>query len=82
MQSTPRDCAARFIEAVLNGSIQSRNSRRLMLIPQIQIFSKHEFPSFSTETTTQNESIHLSYGVGWGLYWLPFGEAFFKEGHG
>jgi CubicO group peptidase (beta-lactamase class C family) len=23
----------------------------------------------------------LSYGLGWGLYWSPYGEAFFKEGH-
>lgn len=80
MQTTPRDYA-RFVEAVLNGSIPSKSARRLMLTPQIQIFSKHEFPSLSTETTTENQVIRLSYGLGWGLYWSPFGEAFFKEGH-
>lgn len=80
MQTTPRDYA-RFVEAVLNGSIPSRSPRRLMLTPQIRIFSKHQFPTLATETTTENEAIHLSYGLGWGLYWSPFGEAFFKEGH-
>ena len=23
----------------------------------------------------------LSYGLGWGLYFTPYGKAFFKEGH-
>jgi hypothetical protein len=29
-----------------------------MLTPQIQIVSKHEFPTLSTETTTENIAIH------------------------
>jgi CubicO group peptidase (beta-lactamase class C family) len=52
-----------------------------MLTSQIQILSKHEFPSLSTETTTANRAIDLSYGLGWGLYRTPYGRAFFKEGH-
>ena len=52
-----------------------------MLEPQVQIVSRHEFPSLSSETTTANRAIHLSYGLGWGLYWTPYGKAFFKEGH-
>ena len=52
-----------------------------MLSPQIQILSKHEFPTLSTETTDENKGIRLSYGLGWGLYWTPYGRAFFKEGH-
>jgi CubicO group peptidase (beta-lactamase class C family) len=52
-----------------------------MLSSQIQIMSKHEFPSLSEETTTDNRAIHLSYGLGWGLYWTRYGRAFFKEGH-
>jgi CubicO group peptidase (beta-lactamase class C family) len=35
----------------------------------------------NTETSTENQSIRLSYGLGWGLYWTPYGRAFFKEGH-
>jgi hypothetical protein len=52
-----------------------------MLSPQIQIFSKRQFPTLATDTTDENKSIHLSYGLGWGLYWTPYGRAFFKEGH-
>ena len=80
MQTTLRDYA-RFIQAVLSGGILDRKSRDLMLSPQIQIMSKHEFPSLSTETTTTNRAIHLSYGLGWGLYQTRYGKAFFKEGH-
>jgi CubicO group peptidase (beta-lactamase class C family) len=80
MQTTLRDYA-RFVQAVLGDGILDRKSRDLMLSPQIQILSKHEFPSLSTETTTANRAIHLSYGLGWGLYQTPYGTAFFKEGH-
>ncbi len=80
MQTTLRDYS-RFVEAALNGNIPDRSGRELMLSPQMQITSRHEFPSLSTETTTENQAIRLSYGLGWGLYWSPYGEAFFKEGH-
>lgn len=52
-----------------------------MLSPQVHIFSKHEFPSLATETTDENKSLRLSYGLGWGLFWTSQGKAFFKEGH-
>ena len=52
-----------------------------MLTPQIAINEKHEFPSLNTETTDANRGIKLSYGLGWGLYFTPYGRAFFKEGH-
>ena len=52
-----------------------------MLSPQVRIKTKHEFPSLNTEMTTDNDAIRLSYGLGWGLYWTPYGKAFFKEGH-
>ena len=52
-----------------------------MLTPEVQIYEKHEFPSLNTETTDANRAIKLSYGLGWGLYFTPYGRAFFKEGH-
>ena len=52
-----------------------------MLSPQIQIASKHQFPTLENASTDANRTIRLSYGLGWGLYWCPYGEAFFKEGH-
>src|SRR2546421_11717115 len=33
------------------------------------------------ETSEGNKAIRLSYGLAWGLYWTPYGKAFFKEGH-
>jgi CubicO group peptidase (beta-lactamase class C family) len=86
MQTTPADFA-RFMEAVMQDKapgghgLLSRQTRELMLSPQIQIYSKHEFPSLDRETTDENKTIRLSYGLAWGLYWTPYGKAFFKEGH-
>lgn len=80
MQTTVRDFA-RFLQAVANGEGLKRKSRDAMLSAQIRITSKHEFPSLAAETTQENDAIRLSYGLGWGLYSTPYGEAFFKEGH-
>ena len=71
----------RFIEAVDAGRGLNATLRREMLSPQIHIVSKHEFPSISTGITSENQAIRLSYGLGWGLFQTPMGEAFFKEGH-
>ena len=38
-----------------------------MLSPQITIHSKTQFPPITEEITTENDAIHLSYGLGWGL---------------
>lgn len=65
----------------MQGKRLRKQTREQMLSSQIQILSKHEFPTFSTETTDENKGIRLSYGLGWGLYWTPYGKAFFKEGH-
>jgi CubicO group peptidase (beta-lactamase class C family) len=80
MQSNLHDYA-RLMQAVMQSKGMNRKTRDLMLTPQITILSKHEFPTFSTETSAANQSIHLSYGLGWGLYTTPYGGAFFKEGH-
>ncbi len=80
MNTTVRDFA-RFMQAVMRGEGLSKQMREQMLSPQIQILSKHEFPSLENEITDENKPIRLSYGLGWGLYWTPYGRAFFKEGH-
>jgi len=69
------------MQAVLQGRQLSKQTRELMLSPQVQIFSKHEFPTLASETTEENKPIRLSYGLAWGLYWTRYGKAFFKEGH-
>jgi CubicO group peptidase (beta-lactamase class C family) len=80
MQTTPADFAL-VAQGVMQGKLLSKEIKEMMLAPQIAIFSKHEFPSLGTETTDENKKIRLSYGLGWGLYWTPYGKAFFKEGH-
>jgi CubicO group peptidase (beta-lactamase class C family) len=80
MLTTLRDFT-NFMQAMLNGKGLRKKTRDLMLSPQIQIFSQRQFPTLATETTEENKPIRLSYGLGWGLYWTPYGKAFFKEGH-
>jgi CubicO group peptidase (beta-lactamase class C family) len=80
MLTTPADFA-NFMQAVLQGKGLTKKSREEMLSPQIEIHSKHQFPTFSPETTEENKPIRLSMGLGWGLYWTPYGKAFFKGGH-
>jgi CubicO group peptidase (beta-lactamase class C family) len=80
MQTTLRDYA-NFLEAILQARNPDTKTRERMLTPQIEIFEKHEFPSLNSETTNANRAIKLGYGLGWGLYFTPYGRAFFKEGH-
>jgi CubicO group peptidase (beta-lactamase class C family) len=80
MQTTLRD-EARFALAVLDRQIPDAKVWETMLRPQIRIFAKTEFPSLTTQTTRANDEIRLSYGLGWGLFFTPYGRAFFKEGH-
>lgn len=80
MQTTLGDFT-RFMQAVSRGQRLTRQTFELMVTPQIRITSKHQFPTLATDTTDENDGIRLSYGLGWGLYETPYGQAFFKEGH-
>jgi CubicO group peptidase (beta-lactamase class C family) len=80
MQTTLGDFS-RFMQAVAQGRRVRARLRTLMTTPQIRIVSKHQFPTLRLETTEENAAIHLSYGLGWGLYSTTYGTAFFKEGH-
>jgi CubicO group peptidase (beta-lactamase class C family) len=73
---------AKFIQAVMQRRGLDESTWDAMLSPSIRIRSKHQFPTLSTETTDENDSIGLSYGLGWGLFTSEYGRAFFKEGHG
>src|SRR5882724_1878217 len=72
---------ARFVEAVMQGRGLTKQMKEVMLTPQIQIYSKTQFPTISPETTDENLPIKLAYGLGWGLFQTPYGKAYFKEGH-
>lgn len=73
---------ARFVEQVMRRQGLSQLAYREMLSPQIAIHSKTQFPPVSFETTTENDAIQLSYGLGWGLFKCGGGRVFFKEGNG
>ncbi len=72
---------SRFVQGVMQGKRLRKETREQMIRAQIAITAKHEFPPFENELTDENKAIRLSYGLAWGLYWTPYGEAFFKEGH-
>lgn len=80
LETTPEDYA-RFLHAVLNRKGLKESSWNEMFSPQIRLRSKNQFDDpFST--TTDNDDIELSYGLGWGLLKTPYGWGAFKEGHG
>jgi hypothetical protein len=72
---------SKFVEFIMQGKGLSKKYRKIMLNPQIEINSKYQFPTIIDETTMENKSIHLSYGLGWGLMKCKYGRAFYKEGH-
>ena len=53
-----------------------------MFKPQIRIRTQNTIRPWFTETTSANDAIELSYGLGWGLQRTPHGWGAFKEGHG
>ncbi|MGA3032916.1 MAG: serine hydrolase [Terracidiphilus sp.] len=80
MQTTLRDYAT-FVSAVLQSKPFGIPATGVLFDRQIAIHSAHQFPSLNEDTSTADDSIGLSYGLGWGLYFSPYGKAFFKEGH-
>lgn len=73
---------SRFVEHLMRKEGLSKESFNEMIRPQIAIHSVTQFPPITFDTTTENEAIQLSYGLGWGLLQCPQGKAFFKEGNG
>jgi CubicO group peptidase (beta-lactamase class C family) len=73
---------ARFARGVLRGEGLTPAARQEMLRPQIRIRAKHQFPTpiAAADTTSRDDAVHLSYGLGWGLLQTPYGPAYFKEG--
>ena len=72
---------AKFVEAIMQKKGLQEPIWNEMLSPTISIKSKHQFATFSNETTDQYDSIMLSYGLSWGMFNCKYGKAFFKEGH-
>jgi len=79
---TTTDDYAVFMGAVLRREGLSDASWNEIFRPQIRIRSRTQFAPGDAETTTANDAIELSYGLGWGLLRTPYGWGAFKEGHG
>lgn len=79
---TTTDDYARFMTAVLRRELLSEQSWNEIFKPQIRIRTKTQFGPGSTESSSVNDAIELSYGLGWGLQRTPHGWGAFKEGHG
>lgn len=74
-----RDMAT-WLQAMVRGTGLSPAARRALFSPHVRIRSEHQFPTLDTLTTTRDDGIALSYGLGWGLVRSAYGPAFFKEG--
>jgi len=57
MQTTLADFT-KFVQAVTEGNGLRRATRGLMLCPQIQIFSNHQFPTLEASASEENRSSH------------------------
>lgn len=79
---TTTDDYARFMAAVLRREGLSEASWNEIFKPQVRIRTKTQFGAGSVETTSVNDAIELSYGLGWGLQKTSHGWGAFKEGHG
>jgi len=80
LDTTPQDWS-RFLAGVVSGDGLSARTKAEMIRLQIPIDSVAQFPTLTTATTDAYKSIHLGYGLGWGVFDTPYGHAFFKEGH-
>lgn len=76
--STTLEDYTHFFLAILK---QEQKRHQHLISPQIAIHSKQQFGPNAWVDTNDNDSINLSYGLGFGLYKTPYGKAFFKEGH-
>ena len=81
LETTPDDYT-RFMTAVLGREGLREESWNEMFKPQVRIRSRAQAGPRASETTSANDAIELSYGIGWGLQRTPHGWGAFKEGHG
>lgn len=79
---TTTDDYVKFMTAVLRREGLREASWNEIFKPQVRIRTRTQFGSGSTETSSANDAIELSYGLGWGLQRTPYGWGAFKEGHG
>ena len=81
LETTSEDYT-KFLQAVFQQKIISKESWEEVFRPQIRIRSIKQFGPLAQKDSTLNDKVKLSYGLGWGLLETPYGPAAFKEGHG
>lgn len=72
---------SKFLEHILKLQSEDSDVTKILFHPNIRIKSKAQFGPLSTEVTSENDPIDLSYGLGWGLLKSDYGIGAFKEGH-
>jgi CubicO group peptidase (beta-lactamase class C family) len=72
---------ARFLAGILTAKGGRRQSMERMLAPVIRINSRRMFDPVKPADSNANDAIGLSWGLGWGVFETPQGQAFFHTGH-
>ncbi len=80
METTLEDYS-KFIEHILIQTKKKSSITDILFKSNVTIKSKNQFGIQSWQDTNENDSIELSYGLGWGLLNSPYGIGAFKEGH-
>jgi CubicO group peptidase (beta-lactamase class C family) len=80
MTTTPGDFT-NFFTAFINHKNLTQQSFNLMTNSQFRIRSRAQFGPLAQVDSTDNDNIRLGYGLGVGVFYTPYGRAFFKEGH-
>ena len=79
--STTLEDFTTFYTTLISGTGLSKKSFNNMTITQVRIKSRRQFGPLAVVDSTENDNIRLGYGLGVGVFYTPFGRAFFKEGH-
>ena len=79
--TTTLDDYTKFFTALINHEGLTKKTFDEMTNTQVRIRSKKQFGPGAAIDSTGNDDIRLSYGLGLGVFYTPYGRAFFKEGH-
>lgn len=72
---------AQFVAGILKAEVRHKQSVARMLTPVVRIKSRRMLGPGSRTETSANDSISLSWALGWGTFETPYGSAFFHTGH-
>ena len=80
MTTTPADFTKFFTAFIKHKNLTSK-SFKMMTNTHVRIKSRSQFGPLAIIDSTDNDNIKLGYGLGVGVFYTPYGRAFFKEGH-